>query len=91
MAPSRTGASEAQSAAPRQADPLRRSEERAAPVRQLFDGFDRPDSYSLQRHRSRAKSTDSTSTPSAPHAVDSGTAPAAPAIVTYPGRRSLGR
>jgi hypothetical protein len=75
MAPSRTGASESQRAVPRQADPLRRSEERPAPVRQLFDGSNRPNSDSLQRRRSRAKSTDSALTPSVLQAVDSGVAP----------------
>jgi hypothetical protein len=62
-------------AAPHQADPSRLSEERPTPVRQLFDSSDRPNSDSLQRRRSRAKSTDSASTPSAPQAVDSGAAP----------------
>jgi hypothetical protein len=42
--------------------PPRWSEERLAPIRQLFDGSDHLDSDSLQRHRSRAKSTDSAST-----------------------------
>jgi hypothetical protein len=74
VAPSRTGASESQRAAPRQTDPPRRSECQA-PVCQLFDGSDRPNSDSLQRHRSRAKSTDSASTPSALQVVDSCTAP----------------
>jgi hypothetical protein len=60
---------------PRQADPPRRSEERPATVRQLFDGSDRPDSDSLQRRRSRAKSTDSALTPSMLQAVDSGVSP----------------
>jgi hypothetical protein len=69
--PSRTGATGSQSAAPRQANPPRWSEERPAPARQLYDGSDCPDSDSLQRCRSRAKSTDSASTPSAPQAVDS--------------------
>jgi hypothetical protein len=73
--PSRTGASGSQRAAPRQADPLRRSEERPAPVRQLYDGSDRPGSDYLQRRRSRVKSMESVSTPSVPQAVDSDTAP----------------
>jgi hypothetical protein len=72
--PSRTGASESQRAAPRQADPTRRSEECPTPVRQLYDGSDRPDSDSLQRCRSRVRSTASVSTPSMPPAVDSGAA-----------------
>jgi hypothetical protein len=75
VAPSQTGASESQRAAPRQADPPRWSEERPAPVRQLYDGSDCPDSDSLQRRRSRAKSMDSVSMLSATQAVDSGTAP----------------
>jgi hypothetical protein len=75
MALSRTGASELQRVAPCQADPPRRSEERPAPVCQLFDGSDRPDLDSLQRRRSRAILTDSASTLSAPQAVDSGTTP----------------
>jgi hypothetical protein len=75
VAPSGTSASKSWRAPPRQADPLRRSEERTASVRQLFDGSDRLDSNSLQRHRSRARSTDSASTPSAPQEVDSGAAP----------------
>jgi hypothetical protein len=66
---------ELQRAPPRQADPPRRSEERPAPVRQLFDGSDRPDSDSLQRRRSRVRSTDSASAPSAPQEADSGAAP----------------
>jgi hypothetical protein len=33
-------------------------------VRQLYDGSDRPDSESLQRRRSRGRSSDSASTPS---------------------------
>jgi hypothetical protein len=66
VAPSKTGAFESQRAVPRQADPPRRSEVRPAPVRQLFDGFDRPDSDSLQRHRSWGKSPNSASTLSAP-------------------------
>jgi hypothetical protein len=66
VAPSRTGAPESQRAPPHQADPPRQSEERPAPVRQLFDGSDCPDSDSLQRRRSRARSTDSASTLSVP-------------------------
>jgi hypothetical protein len=75
MAPSGTRASESQRTAPRQADPSRRSEQRAAPARQLYDGSDRPDSDSLQRRRSRGKSTDTVSTPSALRVVESGIAP----------------
>jgi hypothetical protein len=73
--PSSTGASGSQRAAPRQADPLRRSEERPAPVRQLYDGSDHPDSDSLQRRRLRVKSMESVSMPSVPQAVDSDAAP----------------
>jgi hypothetical protein len=75
MAPSRTGTSESQRTTPLHADPPRRSEERPAPARQLYDGSDRPDSDSLQRHRSWGQSTNSASTPSAPQAVESGAAP----------------
>jgi hypothetical protein len=74
MVTSKTGASKSQRAAPRQADPPRWSEERPTPVRQLFDGSDRPDLDSLLRRRSWAKSTNSVSTPSAPQAVNSGAA-----------------
>jgi hypothetical protein len=73
--PRRTGASGSQRATPRQANPPRRSEERPAPVCQIYNGSDRPDSDSLQRRRSRAKLTDSASTPSTPQAVDSNAAP----------------
>jgi hypothetical protein len=75
VAPSGTGASESQRSAPRQADPLSRSEERPASARQLYDGFDRPDSDFLQRRRSRGKSSDSVSTPSAPRAAELSAAP----------------
>jgi hypothetical protein len=74
VAPSGTGAYELQRAPPRQADPSRWLEEQPAPVRQLFDGSDRPDSDSLQRRQSRARSTDSTSTPSVPQEADSSAA-----------------
>jgi hypothetical protein len=47
----------------------------SAPVRQLLDGSDCPDSDSLQRHRSRARSRDSASTPSAPQVAESSAAP----------------
>jgi hypothetical protein len=50
VVPSGTGAPESQRAPPHQANPPRRSEERLAPVRHLFDSSDRPDSDSLQRH-----------------------------------------
>jgi hypothetical protein len=74
-APSGTGASEPQRPAPRQADPLRRSEERPASARQLYDGSDRPDSDSLQRRRSRGRSLDSASTLSAPPVAEPSAAP----------------
>jgi hypothetical protein len=64
--PSGTGASEPQRSTPRQVDPPRRLEERPASARQLYDGSDRPDFDSLQRHRSRGRSSDSASTPSVP-------------------------
>jgi hypothetical protein len=91
VAPSGTGASEPQRTTPRQADPdpLRRLEERPASTRQLYDGSDRPDSDSLQRRRSRAKSTDCID---AERAAGGGVwcRPTAYAIVTYPGWRSPG-
>jgi hypothetical protein len=59
VASSGPGATGSQSAAPRQAEPPRRSEERPTPARQLYDGSDHPDFDSLQRRRSRAKSMDS--------------------------------
>jgi hypothetical protein len=71
----RMGASKPQRSAPRQVDPLRRSEERPASIRQLYDGSDRPDSDSLQRRRSRGRSSDSASTPSAPPVVGPSVAP----------------
>jgi hypothetical protein len=85
---SRTGASESQKAAPRQAHPPRRSEERPAPVRLLYDSSDRPDSDSLQRRRSPDE-VDGLG-------IDAECAAgggfwrllAASAVVTYPGRRS---
>jgi hypothetical protein len=75
VAPSRTGASESQRVVRHKQTPPKRSEERLAPVRQLFNGSDRPDSDSLQRRRLRVRSTDSASTPSTLQAVDSGVAP----------------
>jgi hypothetical protein len=75
MAPDGPSAPEVRRDPPRRADPSRRSEERTTPSRHLFDGSDRPDANSLQRHRSRARSTDSVLTPSAPQEADSGTAP----------------
>jgi hypothetical protein len=74
-APSGTGASEPWRPAPRQADPPRRSEERQSSSRQLYDGSDRPGSDSQQRHRSRGKSSDSASTPSAPPVAEPSAAP----------------
>jgi hypothetical protein len=55
--------------------PPRRSEERSASARQLYDGSDRPDSNSLQRPRSRGKSSDSASTLCPPQAAETGAAP----------------
>jgi hypothetical protein len=45
------------------------------PVRQLYDGSDRPDSDSLQRRRSRGRSSVSISTPSAVPVAELSTAP----------------
>jgi hypothetical protein len=75
VAPSGPGAPKARRDPPRRADPLRRSEERPAPTHYLFDGSDRLDADSLQRRRSRARSADSTLTPSASQEGDSGAAP----------------
>jgi hypothetical protein len=44
-------------------------------VRQLYDGSDRPDSDSLQRRRSRGRSSDSVSTPSAAPVAEPSVAP----------------
>jgi hypothetical protein len=68
------GAPEARRDPPRQADPPRQSKERLSPSRNLFDGSDRPDVDSLQRRRSRVRSTGSASTPSAPQEADSAAA-----------------
>jgi hypothetical protein len=51
--------------------PPRRLKERPASARQLYDGSDRPDSVSLQRRRSRGKSSDSASTSVLPAAEPS--------------------
>jgi hypothetical protein len=75
VAPSGTGASESKRSAPLQADPPRRSEERPTSARKFYDGSDHPDSDSLQRRRSRGKSSDSASTPSAQQAVEPGATP----------------
>jgi hypothetical protein len=75
VAPSGTGASESQRFAPRQVDPPRRSEERPAPARQLYDGSDHPDSDLLQRCRSRGKSSDSASTLSTPPSTEPSATP----------------
>jgi hypothetical protein len=64
-APGGTGTPEPQGSAPHQIDPPRRSEERSMSVRQLYDDSDRPHSDSLKRRRSRGRSSDSASTPSA--------------------------
>jgi hypothetical protein len=74
-APSRTGTPEPQRSVPRQIDPPRRSEERSVSVRQIYDGWDRPDSDSLQRRRSRGRSSDSASTPGAAPVVEPSTTP----------------
>jgi hypothetical protein len=74
-APSGMGAPESQRSAPRQADPPRRSEERPASARQLYDGSNRPDSDSLQRRRSRGRSTDSGTTLGMPSVAEPSAAP----------------
>jgi hypothetical protein len=73
--PSGASASESQRSAPRQADPPRRSEERPTSACLLYDGSDRPDSDSLQRCRSRGRSSDSASTPSALPVAEPSAAP----------------
>jgi hypothetical protein len=75
VVPSGTGVYEPQGSMPRQVDPPRRSEERPASARQLYDGSDRPDSDSLQRCRLRARSSDSASTPSTPPVAEPSAAP----------------
>jgi hypothetical protein len=75
MAPSGTGAPKLPRSAPRHIDPPRRSEECSVPVRQLYDGSDRPDSDSLQRRRSRGRSLDSMSTPRAVPVAEPSAAP----------------
>jgi hypothetical protein len=74
-APSGTGTPELPRSAPRQIDPPRRSEEHSVPVLQLYDGSDRPDSDSLQRRRSRGRSSDSMSTPSVVPVTEPSAAP----------------
>jgi hypothetical protein len=74
-APGGSGTPEARRDPPRRDDLQRRSEEWAAPSRHLFDGSDRPDSDSLQRRPSRARSTSSALTLSAPQEADPGAAP----------------
>jgi hypothetical protein len=64
-APSGTGTPEPPRSVPCQIDRPRRSEERSVPVRQLYDGSDCPDFDSMQRSRSRGRSSDSMSTSSA--------------------------
>jgi hypothetical protein len=75
MGPGGSSASEARRDPPCRVDPPRRSEERATPPCHLFDGSDRPDLDYLQRRPSRARSTGSASTPSAPQEADSDAAP----------------
>jgi hypothetical protein len=75
VAPSGTCASESQRSAPHQAKPPRRSEERPASARKLYDASDRPDSDSLHRRRSRGQSSDSASKSSALQAAESGATP----------------
>jgi hypothetical protein len=73
--PSGTGTPEPPRSTPHQFDPPRRSEERSVLVRQLYDGSDSPDSDSLQRRRSRGRSSDSTTTPSAVPVAEPSAAP----------------
>jgi hypothetical protein len=64
--PGGTGAPEPWRPAPRQDDPPRRSEERSSSADQIYDRWERPDSDSLQRRRSRGRSTDLASTSTVP-------------------------
>jgi hypothetical protein len=73
--PGGTGAPEPRRPAPRQADPLRRSEERPSSARQIYDGSEHPNSNTLQRRRSRGRSSDSMSTTSAPPVAEPSAAP----------------
>jgi hypothetical protein len=90
VVPSGTGTPEPQRSAPCQADPLRRSEERLASTRQLYDGSDRHDSDSLQRRWARKRSSDSASTPSAPPVVEPSAAPRRLQSLLIRGARSPG-
>jgi hypothetical protein len=73
--PSGTGAPEPRRPAPRQVDHPRRSEGRLSSARQLYDGSERPDSDSLQRRRSRGRSSNSASTPNVPLPAEPSAAP----------------
>jgi hypothetical protein len=75
MAPHGSGASDARRDPPRRVDPPRRSEERGPKSRHLFNGFDRPDTDSLQRRPSQARSTGLVSKPSTPQEANSGATP----------------
>jgi hypothetical protein len=73
-APGGSGAPEVRRELPRRVDLPRWSEEQVPPSHHLFDGSDRPDSDSLLRCLSWARSTSSASTLSAPQEADSGAA-----------------
>jgi hypothetical protein len=73
--PGGPSASEARRDPPHQVDLPIRSEEQVTPSRLLYDGSHHPDSDSLQRRPSRARSSDSASTPSTPREADSGVVP----------------
>jgi hypothetical protein len=73
--PNRTGTPELHRSATGQIDPRRRSVERSASVRQIYYGSDRPDSDSLQRRRSRGRSSYLASMPSAEPVVEPSAAP----------------
>jgi hypothetical protein len=68
-------ASEARRNPPCRVNLPRRSEERAAPSRHLFNDSDRSDSNSLQMRLSRVRSIGSASLPSAPQQADPGVVP----------------
>jgi hypothetical protein len=69
------GASEVRRDPPRQDDPPRMPVEHKPSPHHLFDGFDRPNTDSLQRRPSRARSTTPTLTLSVPQGVDTSAVP----------------
>jgi hypothetical protein len=88
-APSGTDTPEPHRSAPRRIDPPRRSVERSTSVCQIYDGSDRPGSDSLQRHRSRKRSSDLASTPSAERVAEPSAAPRCLQSLLIRGGRAL--